>query len=506
MPQGCPRPVRLLLLLTWMVLPVCADHPREVRAALDGLRANRLAAVDRVFLKDASRSGTDRLLALYELAGCYHLAGEFGRSRDFFNQADAVAQEYEGQAMISASASARGAGALLANDKVLKYEGFGYEKVLSRTLNALNYLFNNDMEGARVEVRKAEEYQRLERERHQKEVREAGPRPPQGAENARLDNPAVAARYAGLFESVRNVRNSFENAFTYYLSSQIHLARGEDGLNDAAVEIRRAFELAPQVAEVREAYLEIARAQGGATLDQAQAVLQVADPGPAPDPAGATVVAIFETGLVPPLEETRLDLPAGDRLYSLAFPIYGRPGPAQAPLAVTAGARVVRSSRILDTRALAVKSLQERMPAMLVRGLLGAVAKGELQVRTEKEYGAFAGLVSRLASAVVTSADRRSWLCLPAEIQVARFRLDPGRHALALDAPGLADTVTLELAPGSLSFLLVRALPGFRRIDVRTFQAGPGPPPPAPAQAAAGVLLPSRCREGLQPPRRQPPS
>ena len=101
MPQGCPRPVRLLLLLTWMVLPVCADHPREVRAALDGLRANRLAAVDRVFLKDASRSGTDRLLALYELAGCYHLAGEFGRSRDFFNQADAVAQEYEGQAMIS---------------------------------------------------------------------------------------------------------------------------------------------------------------------------------------------------------------------------------------------------------------------------------------------------------------------------------------------------------------------------------------------------------------------
>ena len=504
MQQGRPRPgrhfIRCPLVLTLMALPASADHPRDVRNALDGLRANNLAAVAKVFQKDASRAGADRLLALYELGGCHHLAGDPGRSLGFFNTADAVAREYEGQALISASEAARNAGAVLTSDAALKYEGFGYEKVMARTLNAINYLFIGDMEGARVEVRKAEEYQLLERERHQREIRRAGQRPPQGAESARLDNPAVAARYGRLFDSVRNVRNSFENAFTYYLSSQIHLARGEDGLNDAAVEIRRAFELAPEVPEVRAGYLEIARGQGGSFLDEALAALQVADPGPAPAPGGASVVVIFEAGLMPPLEEVRLDLPANDRLYSLAFPIYGPLGPAQAPLILTAGAGTFSTSRVLDTRLLAVKSLQERMPGLLIRGLLGAMAKGEVQRRTEREYGPFAGLVSKLASAVLTSADRRSWLSLPAEVQVGVCRLSAGRQTLALRGPGVGDSVTLDLAPGSRSFLLVRALPGFQRIDVRTFQAGPvepaappvaGPVGPAPEPAPLPVAGPN---------------
>ena len=486
------RSFRLAFLVTVLVVPSLADHPRDFRTALDGLRANNLAAVDRAFLKSASRSGGDRLLALYELGGCYHLAGDPRKSLGFFNTADAVAHEYEGQALVSASAAGRQAGALLSNDTVLKYEGFGYDKVMARTLNAINYLFIDDMEGARVEVRKAEEYQRLERERHQREIQAAGQRPPQGAESARLDHPAVAAHYGRLFDSVRSLRNSFENAFTYYLSSQIHLARGEDGLNDAAVEIRRAFELAPQVPEVRAAYLEIARAQGGSTLDQAVAALGVGEAGAAPDPARAcaTVVVIYEAGLAPQLEEVKFTLPAGDQLYSLAFPIYPPLGPAQPALTVTGAGGSCTTSRILDTGALAVKALQERMPGLLIRGLLGAIAKGDAQRRTEKQYGPFAGLVSKVASVILTAADRRSWLSLPAEIQVAQCRLAAGRQSLTLSGPGVAETLTLDLAAGSRSFLLVRALPGFRRIDVRTFQADPGLPLP-PAAEPGPLPLPA---------------
>jgi hypothetical protein len=465
--------LRVPALIALLACPAAADHIRDFRNALDGLRANNLGVVDKVFLKDASRDGADRLLALYELGAFYHLAGDPKKSIGFFNTADAVAHDYEGRAIVSAGAAGRSTGAILVNDSLLKYEGAGYDKVMSRTINAINFMLLGDMEGARVEVRKAEEYQRLERERHQREVRQT---PPRGAESARMDDPTVRATYGRMNDYVRNVRNSFENAFTYYLSSQIYLARGEAGLNDAMVEIKKAYELAPYAPGVRSAYLEIARAQSGNAYDQARALLRVADPEAAEPASAGSVVVFFETGLVPQMDEVKINLFANNKLYGLAFPIYNDFGTAQAPLAILTPSRTFMTTTILDTRTLAVKALQERMPGILTRGLLGAIAKGQMQEKAEQNWGPFGGLVSKVASAVLTSADRRSWLSLPAEVQVARFKLSAGPSQLELRGPGLAERVAVDVAPGSLTFLLVRAFPGFKRIDVRTFQPSDGDP------------------------------
>ena len=470
-----PFPLRVPVLISLLALPAAADHIRDFRTALDGLRTNNLKVVDKVFLKDASRDGADRLLSLYELGAFYHLGGDPAKSIGFFNTADAVAHDYESRAVVSAGAAGRTAGAVLANDSLLTYEGFGYDKVMSRTINAINYLLLGDMEGARVEVRKAEEYQRLERERHQREVQKAGDRPPNGSEHARMDDPTVRAIYGRMNDYVKNVRNSFENAFTYYLSSQIYQVRGDAGLNDAMVEIKRAQELAPQAPAVRAAYLEIAKAQGGYAYDEAKARLRVAEGEPAADPmASGSVVVFFETGLVPPMDEVKINLFADNKLYGLAFPIYNEFGAAQAPLTVFTPTRTFMTSTILDTRTLAVKALQERMPGILVRGLLGAMAKGEVQDRAEKNFGFLGSLVTKVASAALTTADRRSWLSLPAEVQVAKFKLGIGANPLELRGPGWAEKVMVNVTPGSHSFLLVRAFPGFRRIDLRTFQVGEG--------------------------------
>jgi len=475
------------VLLGGMAVPAAADHPRDVRNALSGLCANNLAAADKVFQKSAARDGADRLLALYELGSIYHLAGDPGKSIGFFNSADAVARAYEGRAVISAGATGRSAGAVLVNDSLLTYEGMGYDKVMSRTLNAVNFMLLGDMEGARVELRKAEEYQRLERERHQREVQRAGTRPPAGAENASMDNPAVSSAYARMNDFVKNVRNSFENAFTYYLASQIYLARGQAGLNDALVEIKRAYQLAPNSEGVRSAYLEIARAQSAEAYAEARRLLRMTGPEGAPGPGDeGTVVVLFESGLVPPMGEVKISLYANEKLYGLAFPIYSEFGAPQAPLSIGTADWSVHTAPVLDTRLLAVKALQERMPGILVRGLLGAVAKGQVQQKAEKNLGVFGGLISMVASSVLTSADRRSWLSLPAEVQVARFQLGPGPNQLDLRAPGLSERVTVNVTPGSQSFLVVRAFPGFRRVDVKTFQPGEGD-----AAALPGTALPA---------------
>ncbi len=439
--------------------------------------------------QDASRDGTDRLLALYELGAFYHLGGNPKKSIECFNAADAVAHEYEGRAVISAGAGGRAAGAILLNDSVLRYEGFGYEKVMARTLNAINYLLLGDLEGARVEVRKAEEYQKLEREKHQREAQQA---PPRGAEGASLGNPSVRAAYGPMFDFVKNVRNSFENAFTYYLSSQIYLVRGEPGLNDAWWRPGAPSNWPPRPRPcVRPTWTSPGPRAASPTTRPRPCCRWMTPVRRIPARAGSVVV-FFETGLVPPMDEVKIGLYASNRLYNLAFPIYRDFGATQPSLSVATPTRTFTTSPILDTRSLAVKSLQERMPGILTRGLLGAIAKGEMQVKAEKEYGPFGGFLSQVASAAVTSADRRSWLSLPAEVQVARFNLPPGPNPIQLRGPGLAETVTVNAAPGSSTFVLVRAFPGFRRIDVRTFQAGDdgGPAPLALTPASLPVAPP----------------
>jgi hypothetical protein len=328
-----------------------------------------------------------------------------------------------------------------------------------------------------------------------------------------------------MFEQARRVRNSFENAFTYYLSSQIYLTQGEDGLDDAMVEIRRAAELAPQCPAVAAACQEIARARDGgagtqadlaqtkAHLEEVRSELAGGPPAGAPDPqpgagpgASGSVVVCFEAGLVPALEEVKFSLPASGRMYALAFPIYRDFGSAQPPLAVTAAApaRTWTTATILETRTLAVKSLQERMPGILTRGLLGAVAKGEKQKKAEKEWGFLGSLLSGVAAVAATSADRRSWQSLPAEVQVARFQLPPGPNTLSVRGPGWTEPVPVDIAPGSQTFLVVRAFPGYRRVEARTF-GGPGNPVPV-LSAPAAAPLPAGATEPAQAPAPAPPA
>ena len=79
---------------------------------------------------------------------------------------------------------------------------------------------------------------------------------------------------------------------------------------------------------------------------------------------------------------------------------------------------------------------------------------------------------------------------------MARFGVPAGPARLQLNGPGLAETVALDAAAGSLTFVLVRAFPGFKRIDVRTFQTGDeGGPPPL---EVTPVNLPVAPPAGLQ--------
>jgi hypothetical protein len=294
------------------------------------------------------------------------------------------------------------------------------------------------------------------------------------AEPEPLANPAMNAKYEKMYSFARNLRNSYENAFTYYLSSQIYRAQGASGLNDALVDIKRAYALAPQVPAIQNAYLDLAtQAQDAAALEHLKANLVVA-PGFKPsDPASTgTVVVIFEAGLVPMMSEVSINLPLSDKLFTMAFPIYNDFGASQPVLQIQTPTGAQTTSKVVDLRLLVVKSLQERMPEIVARGTLGAVAKIAAQKEIKDNFGFFAGLAAAVATKAVTSADLRSWLSLPAEVQTAQFTLQPGATELTLSSYDWAEKVALDVAPGTYTFLMIKAIPGFKSIKAASVKIG----------------------------------
>ena len=456
-------------------LPGFADHPKDMARILPACLRGSFASAQGAFQKDSRSSGRNQLLYLYELGGLYTLKGDFTQSAACFDLADQVAHEYEGKAMASVSGGLAQAGAGMTNDTLLTWEGACYDKVMSRTLNALNYIAKKDLEGARVEVRKAEEYQSQERERTRK------------LEDTRaMNNSNASSRYAQMFAFVQNVRNSYENAFTYFLASHIHRAQGGDGLNDALVDIKQAYALAPDSPAVQAAYLDLLaqfpETEGSQILENLKARLGAGPDWTPPDPARTgTLVVCYEAGFAPALSEAAVDLfaPSGDR-FSMAFPIYNDFGSAQGHLRIETGVIRRTTTRLVDTRLLAVKSLKERLPGILARGTLGAFGKIQAQKKAEQEFGFLGKLITGIVTKAVTNADLRSWLSLPAEVQAAQLVLPPGTHELLLTASDWNEKVAVEVTPGTTTFITVRAVPGCHAITATTLPSGdgvPGPPP-----------------------------
>lgn len=466
------------LLLT---IPLLTHPVKRFNHALTGLVNNNFSMVDKAFLKTGLKTGNDQLLSLYELGSFYYLNGNFKKSADFFNIADTVAHAYEDDAVISMNATRRYSGALLTNDSAIRYEGFSYEKVMSRTLNAVNYLFLGDVEGAQVELRKAEEYQRFNREKHKQKSSNiksdklmgnvANLYPNLGGINLSDNESTVNALYGKMFDQVKNVRNSFENAFTYFFASQIYLAQGDRGIDDAMVSIKRAYELMPNVPYIKSSYLDIARAHSQYSYDEARAQLRISrDSSSLSDnKSTGSVVVCFAVGHAPNMESSKISFMISDNIYTLAFPIYNNFDIPQIPLTIRTPSDTIVTTTITDIRCLAIKSLQERMPELIGRNVLGAIVKAELQGKIRESSGSFAGFIASIVSLSTSSADCRSWLSLPAELQIAKFNLNAGSNKVTLlHGYNWTESLTLDIKAGSNTLIWVRSLPGFRRIDTKT--------------------------------------
>ncbi|ROL67365.1 COG3014 family protein [Pseudomonas vranovensis] len=418
-------------------------------------------------LLEKNNKGEDKdLLYYFEKGELLRSKGDLAGSQLAWRSADDVVFKWEESVKLDTDKYLSQFGSYLVNDKVRRYEGYDYEKVMLTTQMALNLLAQNDFDGARTEIKKTHEREAVIAElrdkeylKREEEAEKEGVKTEykdlQGYPVASLDAPEVVG-----------LKNSYQSAFSHYLSGYVYEALGEKGL--AAPGYRKAAELRPNTPLLEKALLD---------LDK-----------PAAKATESDVLIVIQSGLAPARDSVRVPLPlpiSGNLVITpLSFPVIKEDTSTAHFSEIYLNDHSLKLTALNSTTAMSRRALRDDMPGIILRTSVRAITRGVAQKQLN-DANPLAGLALGIASTITEGADTRTWRTLPDETQVARVRLRQGEHQLSLPSSLGGSQVSVKI---DRPFQVVT----LRVVGNQVFAGGPAlqVAPKAAGQAVASLKQP----------------
>ncbi len=449
-----------LLVAAVLLLGGCAagsiftSYPKQIQPIKVQLEARQYTMAQAEL--DGRQDDADKILYLMERGRVAQLAGDTEASIEDFKRVIEAFEENDEKAKVSVSDTAAQGASLLTNDNAIPYVGEGYERVFVHQFQAMNYLMAHNLEAAMVEVRRANQEQQYELERFEDEVADAE----EDAREQMDKNDGFMDSFASLQAAAGQVKNSFQNAYTFYVSGVLFEATGKP--NSAYIDYKKALEIFPDNVYVQRDVLRLAQSLG-MREDYERFKKEFGNDFSPPKADEGEIVLLFEHGFAPVKTNVDIDLIINNGVRSIAFPTYVEQWQAPSLLKVSIsdgalmGKTIGETSPIVSVQALAAKALVERLPGMMARQILRIVAKGKAAKQGGEMLGGFGALAITVLNVATEQADRRSWLTLPHDAQILRSSLPEGQYQLQLQNGTAMGTMDIKVIPGKKTLIRVVA-------------------------------------------------
>lgn len=417
---------RLLFVMLLLAVGGCASHSSQFAPIVAELAGHNVdAALELLDKKEPPKR--DRLLWMMNRGMLLRMIGEFDASNQEFAAAKQLVWKLDALSLREQVT------ALAINDATRSYAGVPYEQVMLNVYSALNYLDLGQPDAARVEVLQVD--LRL----------------------AELSDEEVGA----LFEN---------DPLARYLSGMIFEMSGE--FSDAMIAYRSAYQAYQQhgerypIAVPRQLQIDLLRNSERIGLDdenrryQEQFGIDSWQDVDSLQQQGE-LIFFFHKGLAPVKVENSATFPVAqhEQIVRVSLPEYLRRKPGFSSARLLIDGRMIETELVANIEELAVAELAENMPVIVAR----AIARAVVKFQTTKEVGKhndLAGIMLNISSVLTERADTRSWLSLPAEIQLARIPLEPGEYDLEVELLDMTGRVaerlsypTVVLQAGEKTFL-----------------------------------------------------
>lgn len=435
----------LLLMLGCAGTTTFTAYPKKINPYIASIQTRTPIDFTQCLISECGSK--DNILYNMERGRVAHVTGFLDYSMRDFSASMEQINLNEMKALVSASSIGSNIAAAAVNDNAIPYEGEGYERVMAHHYQALNYMKKQNLEGAGVEVRRANSEQADALKRFESDVEEAQ----KAAEEKSLKTDNISplnSQYAQMDEVAGKVKNSFQNAYTFYLSGIIYELNNQP--DDAYIDYKKALEIFPENSYLQKDVIRLAAALNRREdVDALKERFKMESPeiSSATEGGSGELLVLFEDGFVPQKQEVKIPIPIPNvGLLAIAFPIYTEKWTSQNPLGIMEKDEQLGSTQtICDFRALAVMALKEKIPAITTRQLIRALSKGAATYAAKKHLGTFGQLAASVYNYASESADLRSWITLPSNAQILRTQMKPGMHTLTLAAAGITLPVYVDV-------------------------------------------------------------
>ena len=380
----------MFVLLLPVLLQACAVQQWKVNSLAEGLEHSTpeatLAALQVVTVPER-----DRAQYLLNIGLLKTVTGDFASAISDLQAAKKILNTLQA---VSVSESL---GAATINETLRSYDGSASERVLLHELLSINYLMQNDLDAARVEVLQADVVMKS---------------------LARDENPigqlASSHFIAGL---VYELGDELDDAMiSYRKASKIMVARNmtlPPALKISLLNLSQHLGLDEEYEKYNQQFAFAAKPH---SADLAE------------------IVVIYWDGVVTSKRESSISVwvPSLDQAVALALPYYPLSNYSKNPLHLEFSEQHHRTDTLEDIETLMREDLNDESAAIYAMTLARMVTKSEMVKNVGKQNGSL-GLLMNIATLLTESADTRSWNMLPSTIQIARFSVPPDQYSLPLE-------------------------------------------------------------------------
>ena len=433
----------------------CQRELRETMASIDSsYTAGQYVQANMIASGAAEQNGHDEQDRLVYWMAAGHMsqaAGDTARSLHWFGLAYEQIRPFldtEAEATVSEAIATTAV-----NQTIRIYRGTPPERIMLCGLQGVNFLVEGNLDGARLELNRARDFQQDAVSRFEQEVA-AEQASAQESWKAEGWDPSIAG---DAVEQVRSQQGelakvtgyaSFGNPFVSYMRAVFLIASSGDASDrqNARADLKSVQEMVPGLAVAEQ---DIALIDSDA-------------------PAGRMPVTwvFFLTGLAPNYDEFRLDIPipVGQVNYvSAAFPVLKLRNDYVDAIEAPGGdgGTAQRSVTLADLDAVVTEEFNARLPAIVTQEIISSASKAAAtwaasQAAYSQDF--YAGLAVQVAGiayqAASTAADLRCWSTMPKRIGLLRVPT-PADGNLEIRRPTGETLCSLGLKPDAPNIVFV---------------------------------------------------
>jgi len=404
---------KILLTSLFFLLTACAVQHRETNKLASQLY---LQTPQQVLLQMQKIEPPERDYAQYHLnIGLLQLF-----SSDFKSAIDSLSQAKKEMAALAAISISENAAAGTINETLRSYSGYPTDRVMVHNMLALSYLFNDDIDGARVEMLQAD---------------------------IAMKKLATKSTLSGQLASTHLISGIIYEMLDEQSNALISYRHSEQLIKQRNLTVPIGL----QKSLLRLSYRVDRNGQYELYKEQYSGF-----PTPLVNNNGKQIFSLYFDGVVSHKIENSLLVPSGngEQLIRISMPAYPNVKRVSKYAKINDTNAQVSTELIENLDKTVREDLAEEYPSILLLTTTRAIAKYELVSQADKQDSLLGALVN-LATVLTEVADLRSWNILPSSIQFAY--LETNDTEITINTVNKVDQ-TISLSNGSKNLLLISSL------------------------------------------------